>query len=179
MSNRRGIIAISGKSGCGNTTVTHLVAEKLGFRVINYTFRTMAEEMGVPFEELCALAEQDDAYDLKLDRTQVEMAKEGNCVLGSRLAIWLLKVEADMTVFLDAPLEVRARRIASREGGTPIEVMEKTVARDQRDHDRYTRIYGYNNDDYRFSDLIIDTSIADQFEVASQIVDLYRNIHRD
>ena len=179
MSNRRGIIAISGKSGCGNTTVTHLVAEKLGFRVVNYTFRTMAREMDISFDELCALAEKDDAYDLRLDRRQVELAREGNCVLGSRLAIWLLKEEADLTVFLDASLEIRAERIASREGGTHIEVMEKTVARDQRDHERYKRIYGYNNDDYRFADLIIDTSVSDQYEVTGQIVQQYRNLGRD
>ncbi|WP_319561485.1 (d)CMP kinase [Marispirochaeta sp.] len=179
MSNRRGIIAISGKSGCGNTTVTHLVSKQLGFRVINYTFRTMAQEMGVSFEELCALAEKDDSYDLKLDRKQVELAREGNCVLGSRLAIWLLQNEADLTVFLDASLEVRAERIAAREGGTVIEVLEKTVARDQRDHERYKRIYGYNNDDYRFADLIIDTSVSDQYEVALQIVEQYRNLDGD
>lgn len=179
MSNKRGIIAISGKSGCGNTTVTHLVAEHLGFRVINYTFRTMAEEMDISFEELCALAENDDSYDLKLDRKQVELAREGNCVLGSRLAIWLLQNEADLTVFLDASLEVRADRIAAREGGTVIEVLEKTVARDQRDHERYKRIYGYNNDEYRFSDLIIDTSVSNQFDVARQIVEQYRNLGGD
>jgi cytidylate kinase len=32
-------IAISGKSGCGNTTVSRMVAEKLGLRFINFTFR--------------------------------------------------------------------------------------------------------------------------------------------
>ena len=174
MSNKRGIIAISGKSGCGNTTVTGLVAEELGFRVINYTFRSMAEEMGIPFDEMCALAEKDDSYDLKLDQTQVDLAREGNCVLGSRLAIWLLRDEADLTVFLDASLEVRAQRISRREGGEPMEVMEKTVARDRRDHERYKRIYGFNNDQYQFADLVIDTATADQYGVAQQIIEAYR-----
>ncbi|HEY9053576.1 MAG TPA: hypothetical protein VIO60_02025, partial [Rectinemataceae bacterium] len=32
------IIAISGKSGCGNTTVSRLVAKRLERRFINYTF---------------------------------------------------------------------------------------------------------------------------------------------
>ena len=39
-------IAISGKSGCGNTTVTRLVSEALGFEMINFTFRSLAEEIG-------------------------------------------------------------------------------------------------------------------------------------
>ena len=37
-------IAISGKSGCGNTTVSGLLAQKLGIKLINYTFRQLAEE---------------------------------------------------------------------------------------------------------------------------------------
>lgn len=176
MSNRRGIIAISGKSGCGNTTVTGLVAKELGFRVINYTFRTMAEEMGISFEEVCALAEKDDSYDLRLDEKQVTLAKAGNCVLGSRLAIWLLKEEADLSVFLDASLEVRSARIAKREGGTPAEVLERTVARDRRDHERYKRIYGIDNDDYSFADLVIDTAIHDQYAVAEQIISAYKKL---
>jgi cytidylate kinase len=179
MSNKRGIIAISGKSGCGNTTVTGLVAEKLGYRVINYTFRTMAEEMGISFEELCALAEKDDAYDLKLDEKQVALAKEGNCVLGSRLAIWMLKEEADLTVFLDASLEVRSERISKREGGSPAEILEKTVARDRRDHERYKRIYGIDNDKYGFADLVIDTAEEDQHAVAERILRAYKSSDSD
>jgi CMP/dCMP kinase len=178
MSNR-GIIAISGKSGCGNTTVTGLVAAALGFRVINYTFRSMAEEMDISFEEICALAEKDDTYDLHLDRKQIQLAKEGRCVLGSRLAIWLLKDEADLTVFLDASLEVRATRISRREGGTAAEMLEKTIARDRRDHDRYKRIYGIDNDDYCFADLHIDTAACDQYAVANRIVENYRKKSQD
>ena len=52
-------IAVSGKSGCGNSTVSRLLAEKLGLKLINYTFHNMAEEAGIPFEELCLKAEND------------------------------------------------------------------------------------------------------------------------
>ncbi len=179
MSNKRNIIAISGKSGCGNTTVTNLVAEKLGFRVINYTFRTMAEEKGLPFEDMCALAEQDDSYDLDLDEKQTQLAMEGNCVLGSRLAIWLLKDKADLTVFLDASQEVRSKRISAREGKTDIEAFEKTVARDKRDHERYKRIYSIDNDNYRFADLIIDSGRYDQYRIAEMIITEFLNRSQD
>ena len=90
MSNKADLrIAISGKSGCGNSTVSKLVAEKLGLRVINYTFKNLARDSGMTFEELAQKAEKDPQYDLKIDRMQVELAREGGCVLGSRLAIWL------------------------------------------------------------------------------------------
>ena len=92
-------IAISGKSGCGNTTVSKLLAMKLGLKHINYTFRNMAEQKGIPFNEFCRLVEIDFQYDLELDKKQVELASEPGCVLGSRLAIWLLK-DADLKIYL-------------------------------------------------------------------------------
>ena len=179
MSNRQGIIAISGKSGCGNTTVTNLVAKKLGFRVINYTFRSMAEERGLSFEEMCALAETDDKYDLELDKKQMELALQGNCVLGSRLAIWLLQEKADLTVFLDASLEVRSQRISRREGAATIDAIEKTIARDRRDHERYKRIYQINNDNYQFADMVIDSGKYNQFAIADMIIQKYSQLRQD
>jgi len=80
-------IAISGKSGCGNTTVSSLVAQELGLTLINYTFRNMAQERGMEFKEFCGLAERDLSIDRMLDEKQVELASGGSCVLGSRLAI--------------------------------------------------------------------------------------------
>ena len=45
-------MAISGKSGCGNTTVSRLVADRLGLIVINYTFKNLAQDKGMSFEEI-------------------------------------------------------------------------------------------------------------------------------
>ena len=45
-------IAISGFSGCGNTTVSKMTADLMGMDFINYTFRSLAEEDGISFEEV-------------------------------------------------------------------------------------------------------------------------------
>ncbi|MFW5688257.1 MAG: (d)CMP kinase [Spirochaetota bacterium] len=168
-------IAISGKSGSGNTTVTSRVAERLGYQRVNYTFKDMAAEQGVSFETMCEMAEHDSRWDIKLDRRQVEMAREGNTVLGSRLAIWVLD-DADVRVYLDAPPEVRARRIQRRniengEKPTNFEtVFTQTVERDQRDHDRYLRLYGIDNDHFDFADLVIDAAELGPDEIADRII---------
>jgi CMP/dCMP kinase len=166
-------IAISGKSGCGNTTVSRLVAERLSIRQINYTFHTMADEQGVSFGEMCRMAESDDHWDRYLDRKQVELAMEGSCVLGSRLAIWVLEA-ADLKVYLTAAPEVRARRIQQREGGTLEDVMVATDERDRRDHARYLRLYNIDTESFRFVDLIIDTERYLPDEIADLIVDEVR-----
>jgi cytidylate kinase len=150
-------ITISGKSGCGNSTVSRLVAEKLGFTLVNYTFHSIADEQGIPFEELHRKAQEDDSWDRYLDRRQVEMASDGHTVLGSRLAIWLVR-DADLSVYLEGSPEVRARRIQKREGGDYHAVLQRMLERDEQDHDRYLRLYGIDNNDYDFVNLVLDTT---------------------
>nr|WP_233065375.1 AAA family ATPase [Sphaerochaeta sp. S2] len=164
-------IAISGKSGCGNTTVSSKVAQALGFEMINFTFRNLSEEKGIDFWQFCKLAEQSDEYDLEVDRRQVEMAlARENCVLGSRLAIWMLK-EADLKIYLTATTEERARRITEREGGSYEKRLEQTKMRDANDSARYLRLYGINNSDTSVADLVIDTTELQSDEVAKRIIE--------
>ena len=162
-------IAISGKSGCGNSTVSRLVASKLGLRVINYTFKDLARDKGLSFEEICRRAEGDPQYDLTLDRMQVQLAEEGGFVLGSRLAIWLLRDSA-FTVYLRAPAEIRAGRIARRESKDLAVALLETDERDRRDRDRYSRLYGYDVDRFGFAALVVDTESMSQEEVAEKVV---------
>ena len=167
------VVAVSGKSGCGNSTVSGLVAEHLGMKVVNYTFHNLADDLRLEFGELCRRAETDSSYDLSLDARQVELAKQGNCVVGSRLAIWLMRNLA-FTVYLYAPPEVRAERIRKREGGTHESVLESTLERDRRDRERYLRLYAIDNDQYQFADLLVDAGERDQYGVTETIVDEIR-----
>ena len=161
-------VAISGKSGCGNTTVSRLLAKRLSLRLINYTFHDMAQEQGVSFEELCRRAEEDDQYDLYLDRRQVELASRGSCVLASRLAIWLLE-DAQLKVYLFASPEVRAKRIAQREGQPVEQALAELHERDGRDAQRYLRLYGIDIDRYDFADLVVDTDKLEALGVVMRI----------
>ena len=164
-------IAISSKSGCGNTTVTKLLAQRLGYPMINFTFRQMAEEKGVDFWTFCQMAEEDHSIDRELDRRQVEMAMaEKDCILGSRLAIWMLE-QADLKVYLTASVETRARRIQKREGGTFEERYSQTASRDDHDTARYKEIYGIDNSKAEgVADLVIATDSLTPDEIVSIIM---------
>ncbi len=163
------IIAISGKSGCGNTTASRYLANKLGYRLVNYTFHTMAAEMNIPFPQLLEMAKEDSRYDRQLDDTQVRLALEGDCVIGSRLAIWLLRGKA-FTVYLKAGLQVRAQRVHKREGGDLQTLLDFTSGRDSMDHERYLKLYGIDNDDYAFADLILDVEKMSPEEIVDSIL---------
>ena len=164
-------IAISGKSGCGNTTVSTLLSEKTGFPMVNFTFRQLAQEKGVDFWTFCEMAEKDDNIDRELDSRMVDMAMETeNSILGSRLAIWNME-NADLKVYLTASDEERARRISTREGGSVEEQLEVTRRRDANDTARYKRIYGIDNNDTSVADLVIDT----EGKTPQEIVDIILN----
>lgn len=163
-------VAISGKSGCGNTTVSGLLSEKLGIKLINYTFRQLAEEKGMTLAQVIEAAKNDDSYDKYVDKHQVELAMKESCVLGSRLAIWMLK-DADLKVYLFASDETRANRVFNREGGDIEQIKSFTAMRDSEDTKRYKEFYNIDNNNYDFVDLFIDVNTKTPEEIVQDILD--------
>lgn len=160
-------IAISSKSGTGNTTVSTMLAERLSLPIINYTFRQLAEEKNMTLAEVIENAKNDDFYDKCVDSRQVELAEKKSCVLASRLAIWMLK-KADCKIYLEASSEVRAKRIFNREGGDFQEIKSFTEMRDAEDSRRYKKLYGIDNSAYKtVADFVVDANEMS----ASEIVD--------
>lgn len=162
-------VAISGKSGCGNTTVSGLLAEVLGVTLINYTFRQLASERGMTLADVIEAAKNDDSYDKYVDAHQVELARAEPCVLGSRLAVWML-TDADLKVYLYASDETRAQRVFKREGGDLRQIKDFTAMRDSEDTRRYKEFYGIDNNDYSFCDLIIDVNDKTPDEIVGIIL---------
>lgn len=162
-------IAISGASGCGNTTVSTLLANTLHIPCINYTFRNLAKEIGIPMQEIIEKAKTDPQFDRTVDGRQVEMAMQQSCVLGSRLAIWLLK-EANLKVYLYASAHTRAARIFEREGGSFEQIKRFTEMRDAEDTRRYRDLYNIDNKDYSFADLCIDTEQYNPDSIVEKIL---------
>ncbi|MCI7798907.1 MAG: AAA family ATPase [Spirochaetia bacterium] len=163
-------IAISGKSGCGNTTVSTLLSKTLGIELINYTFRQLAQEKGLTLSQVIENAKTDDSYDKYVDSHQVFLAEKSSCVLGSRLAIWMLK-NADLKIYLKLDDDTRAERIYNREGGDLQQIKEFTKMRDSEDSRRYMKLYGIDNSDLTFADLVIDTKTNNPEQIVKIILD--------
>ncbi len=87
-------IALSGKSGCGNTTVSGMIAKHYGLEFINYTFHDIAREHNIPFSEFYEkeiIGRNDYYWDKYLDNRLSVLSRKNNTVLASRLAIWISK----------------------------------------------------------------------------------------
>jgi len=63
--------------------------------------------------EFSRYAEENPKVDREIDRKQKELCSRGNAVVDGRLSAYML--DADLRIWLDAPLEVRAKRVAMRE----------------------------------------------------------------
>jgi CMP/dCMP kinase len=164
-------IAISSHSGCGNTTATNNVGKTLGLTVVNYTFRDLATDLGVPFEQIQAKSTETRFYDYLTDLNLIRFSLQPRVVVGSRLAGWL--VNADLRVWLHAPLEARAKRIFQREPdkhATYESVLYRTLQRDEQNRRRYLQIYGIDINDRSDFDIIINTEKLTAEQVSSLII---------
>lgn len=152
------IIAVAGPIGVGKSTVATALARRLGYRVISggEVFREIARERGISVTEVNRLAERDPTLDRELDRRQAELARAGNCVVESRLAGWM--VDADLKIWLRAPVEVRAARVARREGLDVAAARADLDERERSEWARYKAAYDIDIDDLDPYHLVVDTT---------------------
>lgn len=164
-------IAIAGYSGAGKTSVSEIVAKELGIKHIRFSFKELAREFGMDLLEFQEkLASQDKNFDLELDRRIMESAKKAKYfVCSTWLGPWF--TNPDLKVWLKASREVRARRIAKRDGMEFEEALEHVARRDQNNWMRYWRYYGIDLNKHDDFDLIINTEKWDERGVAHIIIE--------
>jgi cytidylate kinase len=155
------LLTVSGPPGSGKSTAAAGLAAALGYEHVSGgdVFRELASEHGFSLTEFNALAEEDDAIDRDLDRRLRELAREReDLVLESRLAGWMAGEYADLRIWLNAPIEVRAARIADREGKSIEQAKEETLARAESEASRYKEYYGIDITDLSIYDLAVNTA---------------------
>ncbi|KTG09473.1 cytidylate kinase [Haloprofundus marisrubri] len=155
------LLTVSGPPGSGKSTTAAGLAEAFGYDHISGgdIFRTLAEERGMSPVEFNELAEEDDQIDRDLDRRLSDIAAErDDVVLESRLAGWLAADHADFRIWLDAPLSVRADRIADREEKPVDTAREETERREASEAKRYMAYYDIPIDDLSIYDVALNTA---------------------
>lgn len=167
-------ITISGPPGSGKTTVCKLLGERLHLEVVisGNIFRQMAKESNMSLADFGSMCEGDPEVDKKLDERMVQIAREkDDIILEGRLTAHMLARNhiPAFKVLLDADLDVRAARVAEREGGTREQRKQEIVVREECEAKRYQAFYGIDIRDRKVYDLIIDTTYQTPQQIAERI----------
>ena len=167
MSKRSLVITVAGPHGSGRSTQATRLAETFRLRYVSTgtLFRERAAQLGVSLEEMTRIAADDDSFDRFLDDRAKEETRRGGVVLDATLSGWVA-VDPDLRIYLTAPLGVRVRRIAEREGRSAEEVERETRLREEAELERFRRYYEYDVGDRSIYDLVLNTELFDADGVA-------------
>lgn len=177
------LITMSGPPGSGTSTAAAELADRLDLEHVSGgdIFRDLAAERGMTVESFNELAESNDRIDRELDeRLRRRAIDDDDLVLESRLAGWMAGDHATLRFWLDAPVQVRAARIADREGWSTAEAEERTATREESERRRYAEYYGIDFADLGIYDLALNTArweLDTEIDLLTSAVAGYRSGH--
>lgn len=174
------VIAVSGPPGAGKSTLAMALAREMGLarHSTGALFRSIAKEMGVSVEELDKIAENDPSIDLRIDSLAKEVASKGSVVVEGHIATWIVRDLADLLIYVTAPVEVRARRVASRDGVSLEDALKRIRAREEYMRRRFEKLYNIDLDDISIHDLVINTARIDREAMITIALSAARSIGR-
>lgn len=180
-------IIVSGMPAVGKTTVSRVVAEELGLKLVGGgdVLKEMAVEEGYSpggddwwdtKEGMKFLEERKrkSGFDKEVDARLLEKAKKGDVVITSYPIPWLSK--HGVKVWLSGSVETRARRMAKRDHVDAKKCKEVLAIRDAENYKLYKNLYKieFGNDLSPF-DLLVDTDSIDESRVAEIVLHYVRN----
>jgi cytidylate kinase len=171
------ILCICGMAGSGKSTVAKKLAAKYGLRYYSGgdALKALAMEEGyknIPCGwweskegmDFLERRRRNQEFDEAIDKKLVELARQGNVMLDSWTMPWLLKT--GFKIWLEASPEVRANRLAERDGISVEEASEALRIKEAQTKSIYKELYGFNlGEDYKPFDLVLDTENLNAEEV--------------
>ncbi len=172
------IITISGLPGSGTSTVSGLLCARLGWAYINAGafFRQLAQEAGLSLAEFGQQAEANGCIDRQLDARMVAQARvRAPVVVEGRLTGWMAHRHrlAAGKVWLAAAPDVRAGRVAQREGETAAEMLVGMRQREGSEALRFRAHHGIDMGDLSIYDVLIATDDMGAEAVVERVVAHY------
>ncbi len=110
--------------------------------------------------------------DVELDARMAARGRRGGVVLEGRLAGWVATREQlpALRVWVTCRDDVRAARVATREGADPAAALAANTARERTERDRYLGTYAIDLADTSIYDLVLDSTEADPATLGAAVL---------
>lgn len=181
------IITISGKPGSGKSSTADKVAELLGYtrHSSGDMVRQVLGKLGMTLEKYNQMANDDHAFDAKVDEKLRDLRNKQDIVVDSRLGFYWLP--ESFKVYLDLELDIATARIfkdavtnnsrksIETNSSSLTEVSRQVRERMLAEQNRFKKLYGVNPYDTNHFDLVIDTSRQNPQSVAIAVFDAYKD----
>ncbi len=162
------IIAISGLTGSGKTTIGDKVAHKLRIKHVSMTHKKF---IPASTELLQFTKNATPQFERSFDKEIIREARSVDSVVTTWLGPWLIK-DAVVKVWLHASLNTRIKR-KIKELRKPIKnVRQYVIDKDETNKRRYKKIYGIDLDNRRIFDIDINTDKVTISQAADLIIAL-------
>jgi predicted cytidylate kinase len=170
------LITVSGPPGSGTTTAAERVAARLELALVpgGAVFRSMAAERRLSLGDFGRYAADHPEVDAELDRRLADRARQGDVVIESRLAGWIAHNEGLPAVraWIDCDPDVRAQRVADREGVGRARARAENDERQHVERSRYLVLYGLDLEDLSIYDLVLDSEALGPDALSDRIVEV-------
>ncbi len=150
-------VCISGLTASGKTTVSEALSKELGVTHVQNSYKAyLRDNRGLAD----FIDKTDEDFVREFDKRTVEMSNEGDCVVSTWLSPWLIK-DADLRVWLYAPLDIRVKRYMAREN-VERERAERTVLEiDSSATQSFKKFYNIDISELEMFDMHINTARSD------------------
>lgn len=160
------VITISGKPGCGKSTVANIVSKRLRYEILSSgdKFREVAKRYGMSIESFVTdFLPNNPDIDIKIDNEFISFIKKNeDLVVPTRIIGHLLeKNNIDhFKVYLYADFKNRLNRVIRREskkGKTKVQIEKDLKNREIAEKSKFLKLYNIDINDLRMYNLVIYT----------------------
>jgi len=171
------VITVSGPPGAGSSTISKLLAKR--FKLKYFSPGMVQKKLAREKNQTKAAVKtwemklvKTKKYHHDLDKMQIDVAKKGNVVICGKLSIHFLKDLADHKIWLNVPLEERAKRAVGRDG-IPFEEAKRLLAERQKtERKEFKRIYGFDYLKQKLdADFVIDSTGMTPEQTTNKIIE--------
>lgn len=162
------IIAISGLTGSGKTTIGEKVAKALNVRYIYTSHKQSVKEIAdvVKFTRKAT-----PAFEKSFDSRIVALANKQDCVVTTWMGPWLIK-KATARVWLYASLDSRVKRKMKEVKMSYQKTKRYVLEKDRLNMKRFKKIYNVDINDHGIFDICINTERLEVKQTVDMVIAL-------